>query len=113
MSKQAIATDGGVPMPMVSGQNPGRSQGNRAAKTTAAELVLSKAAGSTHLPDGCQIGEHGGGQHFLPLNGRQESASENAAAATVPAAAAAALLGAAVALPERADVLVTDMLDHR
>ena len=64
------------------------------------------------MPDGAHA-QPSNNSGASPAGGLQPHAPQAGSPPTVSAAAAAALLEAAVALPERADVLVTDMLDHR
>ena len=65
------------------------------------------------MPDGLRTAFRNSGYDSYSAGAQQSHASGVDSVPTVPAAAAAAILNAAVTLPERADVLVTDMLDHR
>ncbi len=78
----------------------------------AGSVAPDNAAADMRLPDVAPA-QPSSNNGAIPAGGLRPHAPESGSSPTVSATAAAALLEAAVALPERGDVLVTDMLDHR
>ena len=100
-------------IPAVDSQRHGRGGEDPAMMPAAVKpAVPNGPAADIRQPDGApeQPAEH---SDASPADGQHSHAADNGNTPTVSAVAAAALLGTAVALPERANVLVTDLLDHR
>ena len=90
------------------------TDGRQLVSGSAATAVSAPSSnGAAGLPNGYQSAVPSDGDRSTQAGVQKRTTSDPDRMPTVPAAAAAAILDAAVALPDRADVLVTDMLDHR